>query len=293
MQPVRGSTRVFLTGQSLIFLPLPGKPWCTTGVLFDWKSGKSEKGYINTEHPLCQAMAVTPRYNPDGMLAALGNASRSEILLWNTKDARLVRRLAPAARGAAPRVSWSPDGKAVAWSQLDGEDSARRTPLQYELDLTTLTLRPIAKGELKKYKSGLRLTREKLTVKVVKDQLLEITGGPEPVTHTPPAGRNIAPGSVTLLPDNRAVYADYQNTLYFLDTTTGKLLFQSAVTSSRLASPDLSPDDNISWSARTIKRWCSAAPGPARCCWPSTPRARTGLPGRRRVTTPRRRAAKN
>jgi WD40 repeat protein len=125
--------------------------WTDCSFLLDWASGEASKGYQIRSPYGCHATAVAP----DLSIAAQGDGSLNDIILWNPGDGRALldgkstRRLRAAVRGANGfywSIRWRPDGRAVVWEKLaDGNDKGHA-----ELDLASLTLRSLTAGEFDK-----------------------------------------------------------------------------------------------------------------------------------------------
>jgi WD40 repeat protein len=177
--------------------------WSDVSFLLDWQTGEASPAYRRDSTYGCHATAVAP----DLSIAAQGDGFWNDIILWDPqtgqalRDGKRERRLRIThlgAHGEYHTIRWRPDGKAVAWKNI-GDDAYA------ELDLSTLTLRPLKWGQYKKYgqDSAVRVRGDKLPRGGDVDPWLyerglhrawrplelnwkwpnlEITGGPQPVT---------------------------------------------------------------------------------------------------------------
>ena len=187
-------------------------------------------------------------------IAAQGDGDLNDIIMWDPKegkpfkDGKTSRRLRAAVRGANggyESIRWRPDGKGFFWTKLaDGADKGAS-----ELDLATLTLRPLSGATRNEYvkeliaqspgdkapkheesQRGIRREWGPLTVQS-KHPNLEISGGPSPLTCQ-------AFGAVdwdyTFLNDGRLLTHPWGATnLQFFDPTTSKSHWTVRVPSSR------------------------------------------------------------
>ncbi len=197
---VPGTTRVFVRTKGTM------GSWYDVSYLLDWATGAMSKGYVKKSTLGCQATAIAA----DLSIAAQGDSNLNDIIFWDPKtgqpfpEGKDVRRLRSAVRGAngSPQsLRWRPDGKGFAWLKLpDGKDSGHA-----ELDLTTLTRRPLGNKEFKDYgrenarkvlgkapgeedpnlhlsERGLLRQWGPLSLKMAWPDLV-VTGGPEPITR--------------------------------------------------------------------------------------------------------------
>ncbi len=117
--------------------------------LFDWATGALGNPFYHDSSYQCDAAAIAA----DLSVAAQGDSTWNDILLWDPgmgkilRDGKAERRIRPTVRGAngmEPR--WRLDGKAIVWEKLlAGKDVSHA-----ELDLSTLTLRPLNPQEFGK-----------------------------------------------------------------------------------------------------------------------------------------------
>jgi WD40 repeat protein len=150
LQGVAGSNQVFV----LVKAYDSSDTGLTGSFLFNWATGEAGKMFLVDSPYWTSAAAVAP----DLSVAAQGDGGRMNfILLWDPRTGKGLKAtkalrgyLQPSARGANGTnrsVRWRSDGKAVSWAQ----SVPRGTGPRAELDLSTLTLRPLTKEGFDRY----------------------------------------------------------------------------------------------------------------------------------------------
>ena len=221
--PLAGTTRVFVPTR---VLDAAGY-WVNSGGVFDWNSGELSKGFLNKDIPNSHHATVSA----DGTLAAQGHATKHEIVLWNTRDGKVVRRLHGTSSGAARNVFFNDSGTAVAWGRIADAKLGDRwaTPVRRELDLTTLTSRALTAEDAKTYKAGLQHTSGPWSLKIVDSTRLEVEG-PEPVVFK----NEGTIMSATFVPGNKIALVNFTGSVHVLDPATKKNVHTTPVVSSEV-----------------------------------------------------------
>ena len=209
-----------------------GDDWANVSFLFDWAAREASKSYLIRSPYGCAATAVAP----DLTLAAQGDGNLNDVVLWDPTEGKEVSRLRAAVRGADGRqtsIRWRPDGKAIAWGNLEDRSSRGWA----ELDLTTLVLRARKEEELATYQRG--IVREWGEVRLsAKNGHLELTGVPP---HAMARFGAAVDWDYTFVAGGRVATDTWNSPVLQVLDSTGKKLYATRVVHSFIQALAVSP----------------------------------------------------
>lgn len=151
--------------------------------------------------------------SPDGTLAATTGGHDSETYVWNTRDGKVVRRLAAKSRSVWI-AKWSPDGDTIAW----GNDPRQQLERSFSLTALEFDARPDDRFH------GAKIQRAGVPVNLQQsgDQVLTVSLGKEPRFSIDLQEYEV-PKCFSLITDDLLVLGT-SNGLALFDFRTGKRL---------------------------------------------------------------------